>query len=232
MLEVPQLVVIDLDDTLYDYTLANKAGERALNQFIANVLNQRSDDVAVELSKARSILKSRLGEVASSHSRLLYVREFLNLNEIQIHASFALECEQVFWREYLNFSKLYTSAHDFLSYLRLRKTRMILATDLTTSIQLRKLAWLGLDKMFDLIITSEEAGGDKSTGCPEDLLQTLLNPLPTTIWSIGDKDTDHLFKKDSQFFKKVSAGPLRQTDSNRYEFSNYGDLLIQCREHF
>ena len=152
------------------------------------------------------------------------------MNQTQIHASFALECEQVFWREYLNYAKLYISAHDFLSYLRLRKTRIVLVTDLTTSIQLRKLAWLGLDKMFDLIITSEEAGGDKTTGCPEDLLQTYLDPLPSKIWCLGDKETDHLFQKDSQFFKKVSTGPLRRTTHNCYEFSSYGDLLTQCKE--
>ena len=35
MLEIPQLAIIDLDDTLYDYNFANKAGEKALNAYIS-----------------------------------------------------------------------------------------------------------------------------------------------------------------------------------------------------
>jgi FMN phosphatase YigB (HAD superfamily) len=230
MLEVPQLVIIDLDDTLYDYSIANRAGEKALNEFIASVLNQSSNDIAAELSKARITLKSRLGEVAASHSRLLYVREFLNSEHIQIHASFALECEQVFWREYLLSSSLFPGVIEFLTYLRLRKTQLVLVTDLTTSIQLRKLAWFGLDKIFDLVLTSEEAGGDKISGLPEDLLHKLLVPTPERIWSIGDKDWDHLYKGNSAFFRKVSTGRFRLVAPDNYEFESYTDLLNQIAD--
>ena len=227
MLELPQLVLFDLDDTLYDYDSANKAGEKALYSYIASALNQTSKDIAQALSQARISVKSRLGDVAASHSRLLYVREFLNSSQIQIHSSFALECEQVFWREYLNNSKLYVGADIFLSYLRLRKTRLILVTDLTSNIQLRKLAWLGLDNTFDFIVTSEEAGGDKGSGLPESLLRPLLNPLPQNTWCIGDKVSDHLFKDNSIFFKKVSSGKFGSHTANHYEFESYTDLLKQ-----
>ena len=230
MLEVPQLVIIDLDDTLYDYSIANRAGEKALNEFIASVLNQNSSDIAAELSKARITLKSRLGEVAASHSRLLYVREFLNSKHIQIHASFALECEQVFWREYLLSSSLFPGVIEFLTYLRLRKTQLVLVTDLTTSIQLRKLAWFGLDKFFDLVLTSEEAGGDKKSGLPEDLLHKLLVPTPERIWSIGDKDWDHLYKGNSTFFRKTPTGRFRSVAPDNYEFESYVDLLNQIAD--
>lgn len=230
MLEVPQLVIIDLDDTLYDYSIANRAGEKALNEFIASVLNQSSSDIAAELSKARITLKSRLGEVAASHSRLLYVREFLNSKQIQIHASFALECEQVFWREYLLSSSLFPGVIEFLTYLRLRKTQLVLVTDLTTSIQLRKLAWFGLDKFFDLVLTSEEAGGDKKSGLPEDLLHKLLVPTPERIWSIGDKDWDHLYKGNSTFFRKVPTGSFRLVAPDNYDFESYADLLNQIAD--
>lgn len=230
MLEIPQLVLVDLDNTLYDYDFANKAGEKALNTYIASAINQSSKFISTEISKARVRLKSRLGDVAASHSRLLYVREFLNSNQIQIHASFALECEQVFWREYLNNSTLYPGAHDFLVYLRLKKTKLVLVTDLTTNIQLRKLAWLELDRVFDLIVTSEEAGGDKKSGLPEDLLRILLDPIPQITWSIGDKEWDHLFKNNSNFFKKVTSGKFSSPASGYYEFESYIDLLNQIED--
>ena len=230
MLKIPQLAIVDLDHTLYDYSHANKAGEKALNAYIASALNQKSEVVAAGLSKARLSLKSRLSDTASSHSRLLYVREFLNSNQIQIHTSFALECEQVFWREYLNHSLLYPGVQDFLTYLRLRKTQLVLVTDLTTNIQLRKLAWFGLDKVFDLVITSEEAGGDKKSGLPEDLLRALLETIPKATWCIGDKEWDHLFRNDSYFFKKVSSGKFNTLASGHYEFESFIDLLDQINE--
>ena len=230
MLDLPQLAIVDLDDTLYDYNVANEAAEKALNDYIATALNQKAEIVATELSRARLSLKARLVDTASSHSRLLYVREFLSSNRIQIHASFALECEQVFWREYLNNSILYPGAHDFLSYLRLRKTQLVLVTDLTTSIQLRKLAWFGLDKVFDLVITSEEAGGDKKSGLPENLLQALLETIPEKTWCIGDKEWDHLFKRNSSFFKKVPSGKFISPTPGCYEFESYNDLLDRINE--
>jgi len=230
MLDIPQLAIIDLDDTLYDYRFANKAGEKALNEYIATALNQKTEVIAVELSEARLSLKSRLADTASSHSRLLYVREFLNSNRIQIHSSFALECEQVFWREYLNNSILYPGAKDFLTYLRLRKTQLVLTTDLTTNIQLRKLAWFGLDRVFDLVITSEEAGGDKKSGLPENLLRVLLGTIPEAIWCIGDKEWDHLFKSNSFFFKKVPSGKVIQLAPGHYEFESYIELMNQISD--
>ena len=230
MFDTPRLAIIDLDGTLYDYGLANKAGESALNAYIASAIHQKDEAVAVELSKARLSLKSRLGDTASSHSRLLYVREFLTSNQIQIHKSFALECEQVFWREYLNNSRLYPGVLDFLTYLRLKQTQLVLVTDLTTSIQLRKLAWFGLDKVFDLVITSEEAGGDKISGRPENYLRTMLDAIPEVTWCIGDREHDHLFKNDSTFFRKVSSARFRTTAPHNYEFDSYIDFLNQIND--
>ena len=132
--------------------------------------------------------------------------------------------KQVFWREYLKKTQLFPGVEELFSALRLAKTRLVLVTDLSSQIQLRKLAWLGLDKTFDIVITSEEAGGDKNTGLPEIYLREIMVP-PVQMWSIGDNDWDHLFPNETMFFKKVKTGGIQYRSEKICTFSNFSDLL-------
>ena len=224
MFSRPELAIFDLDNTLYDYKMANSAGQSALNSFLSKHLGRPEMEISRLLEESQLRVKSRLGNTASSHNRLLYIRGLLVQLNIHTNAAFALECEQVFWREYLNKTRLFPGVEELFSFLRLGKTRTVLVTDLTSQIQLRKLAWLGLDKAFEFVITSEEAGGDKCTGLPEAFLRELLPPVSET-WSIGDADWDHIFPSESKFFKKVSNGKIFEKSQNKFEFSSYEELL-------
>jgi FMN phosphatase YigB (HAD superfamily) len=224
MFKRPELAIFDLDNTLYDYGIANASGQTALNSFLSQHLGRTETEISHLLEESRQRVKSRLGSTASSHSRLLYIRDLLVHLNIHTNAAFALECEQVFWREYLKKMQLFPGVEELFSVLRLAKTHMILVTDLSSQIQLRKLAWLGLDKTFDVIVTSEEAGGDKKTGLPEAFLRELVSPVDET-WSVGDQDWDHIFPSDSKFFKKVGTGKLQSLDGEKYQFSDFNELL-------
>jgi putative hydrolase of the HAD superfamily len=155
---------------------------------------------------------------------LLYIRDLLVQLNVHTNAAFALECEQVFWREYLRKTQLFPGVEELFSVLRLAKTRLVLVTDLSSQIQLRKLAWLGLEKTFEVIVTSEEAGGDKKTGLPEVLLRELVSAVDE-MWSIGDQDSDHIFPSESKFFKKINTGKLQLLEGNSYQFSDFNELL-------
>jgi putative hydrolase of the HAD superfamily len=224
MFKRPELAIFDLDNTLYDYKIANASGQAALNSFLSQHLGRTETEILHLLEESRQRVKGRLGRTASSHSRLLYIRELLVRLNIHTNAAFALECEQVFWREYLKTMQLFPGVKELFSVLRLAKTRLVLVTDLSSQIQLRKLAWLGLDKTFEVIVTSEEAGGDKITGLPEALLRELVLPVDET-WSVGDQDWDHIFPGESKFFKKVDTGKLQSLDENIYQFSDFNELL-------
>ena len=226
MFKRPELVIFDLDNTLYDYEIANTSGQAALNSFLSQHLGRTEVEISHLLEESRLRVKDRLGSTASSHSRLLYIRDLIVQLNVHTNAAFALECEQVFWREYLKKTQLFPGVHELFSVLRLAKTRLVLVTDLSSQIQLRKLAWLGLDKAFEVIVTSEEAGGDKKTGLPEALLRELVSPVDET-WSFGDQDWDHIFPGESKFFKKVGTGKLQLLEENRYQFSDFNELLKQ-----
>ena len=224
MFNRPELAIFDLDNTLYDYEIANASGQAALNSFLSQHLGRTEIEISHLLEESRLRVKNRLGSTASSHSRLLYIRDLLVQLNTHTNAAFALECEQVFWRDYLKKMQLFPGVEELFSVLRLAKTRLVLVTDLSSQIQLRKLAWFGLDKTFELIITSEEAGGDKKTGLPEAFLREFLSPDDET-WSVGDQDWDHIFPVESKFFKKVDTGKLQLLEGNRYQFSDFNELL-------
>lgn len=224
MFNRPDLAIFDLDNTLYDYEIPNKSGQTALIIFLSKHLGKPESEVSRVLEESRDRVKDRLASTASSHSRLLYIRELLVQLNVHTNAAFALECEQVFWREYLQKTQLFPGVKELFSMLRLAKTRLVLVTDLSSQIQLRKLAWLGLDKTFELIITSEEAGGDKKTGLPEALLKQYISPVLET-WSVGDQDWDHIFPDKSKFFKKMPAGKINEKPQNKIEFSSFEELL-------
>jgi putative hydrolase of the HAD superfamily len=225
MLEFPNLVILDLDNTIYNYGIANRAGMSQLVDFIFNTLRLERNQIELELDLARDRVKKRLGPVASAHSRLLYVRDFLTFKQINIRKSFALECEQVYWRAYIQSMIPYDGVLEFVSKVRLNGAKLALVTDLTSAIQLRKLIWLGLDDIFDIVVTSEEAGGDKVSGKPALHLREAVGENPGIIWCVGDANVDYLFPSKSLFFKKLEIGELRVISETEFEFSDFRDLL-------
>lgn len=207
----------DLDNTLYDYNNAHRPAQDALIEFLSSHLKLKHQKVLIGLEAARASVKERLGSTASSHSRLLYISEYLRTLECHSQIELTLSSESIYWNSYLNEMTLFDHAHDFLLFTRSIGFVNVLVTDLTTSIQMRKLRYLGVDTVFDLVVTSEEAGGDKSTGKPEHFLRDLIGEVEG--FSIGDADSDHIFPNSTVFFKKV----VRKSNKAN-EFSSFLSL--------
>jgi FMN phosphatase YigB (HAD superfamily) len=219
----PKYAFFDLDGTLYPYEAAHVPAQSELIQFLSSNLKLDSSKVTNELLIARQQIKDRLGSVAASHSRMLYISEFLIRQGFSSKPSFVLSAEQVYWKTFLINMKLYDGVEDFLSLLRLRKVNTFLVTDLTTAIQYRKIGWLGLDNYFDVIVTSEQSGGDKVTGLPEAYIAGLIENDEPLGWSIGDKDWDHLFSASTEFFKRDSS--LKHSLNGEILFQDYRQLI-------
>jgi putative hydrolase of the HAD superfamily len=81
---------------------------------------------------------------------------------------------------------LYSGVLDFLHDLRIAGVPVAIVTDLTAQIQLRKMVLLGLDRVVDWIVTSEESGADKPDPRGFELAVAKLGGVEGRIWSIGD----------------------------------------------
>lgn len=187
----PTLVIFDLDDTLYEYDVADAAGRRAITRFAADTLGFTSSEFESAIILARRNVKARLGQVASSHSRLLYFHEALEVLGLRTEPQLALTLEQEYWRAYLLAARLRPGAHDLLNALRYNDVTTAIVTDLTAQIQFRKLIYLDLADHIDHVVCSEETAGEKNSGQPFELLFERLDPnLRKEVWFIGDQPFD------------------------------------------
>lgn len=205
--EIPSLVVFDLDDTLYEYEKPNIVASEAIVKIIASRTELSGSEVKQALQDARTRVKERLGDTASSHSRLLYISEVFRLLRVRPDPIFFIQVEEIFWSRFLDEITINPGAKDLIHKFESLRIPIALVTDLTSQIQYRKLEKLGLSNSFDIIITSEDSAGDKSTRKPYKLLLNSLDKKPKNVWFIGDgiHDSDSTLIGQGLFFKKGSA---------------------------
>jgi putative hydrolase of the HAD superfamily len=202
---LPPLVVFDLDDTLYDYERANDQASSALISEFSSLAKVSKEIIAEHLVWARENVKHRLGSTASSHSRMLYISESFRLLKLPPDTGQFLHLEELFWKTFLADIELFPGAKELLELLKDQGISLALVTDLTSSIQYRKLNKLGLNGIFDIILTSEEVGGDKVSELSFRLLEELLGSVTLSTWFFGDSEFDRvqMNRSESIFFKKV-----------------------------
>jgi putative hydrolase of the HAD superfamily len=176
---------LDLDDTLYAYDVCHEAGLEGFVNFAEANFNLTREVILAGYKSARKTINSRLAGFATSHSRLLYAKEFCEAFKIN-PVLFSLPLEKSYWDGFLSKMVLREDALLFLNRIKESGCKLALVTDLTTEIQLRKLAYLKIGDLFDVIVTSEEAGKEKPAAEIFDLAFKKLNAQKPSSVMIGD----------------------------------------------
>lgn len=225
-LVVPSLVVLDLDNTLYDYESANLAALTILTKNFAGLAGQYENEVKRALTDARSNVKLRLGETASSHSRILYISEAFRVLNLRPNPKLYIQLEEIFWETFLHKIELFPRVEEFLELIKVERIPLALVTDLTSTIQYRKLIKLGIDSYFDFILTSEEVGADKSSGIPFKTLTETFMQITDNSWFIGDSNFDRpiTLGSSSYFFKKTKQKAALEV-RDIIEFEDFEELI-------
>lgn len=185
--QAPAAILMDLDNTLYPYDPAHRAGMDAVRRKAADVLGLTAARFEEVFPAARAAVKAQLGPVAASHSRLLYFHRMLEMLGMKSQPLMALDLEQTYWRAFLLAMRLHKHVDTFLATAKEMGIRLGVVTNLTAQIQFRKLVHLGLDSCLDIVVTSEEAGANKPDGAPFLLARERLRLQPDEpVWMIGD----------------------------------------------
>ena len=182
----PDAILIDTDNTIYPYEPSHLAAMEALKEKVSKEMNISFSDFDTCFNQAKLDVKSRLENTAASHSRLLYMQRFLELLGLGSKFLLALDLEQTYWKAFLNASKLFPNLRSFLDDCRLMAIPVINITDLTSQIQYRKIIYFDLDDSFDAIVTSEEAGTEKTSKEPFELAIKKIGRNVNNVWMIGD----------------------------------------------
>jgi HAD superfamily hydrolase (TIGR01509 family) len=182
----PKAVVFDTDNTLYPYDSAHSAAMKAVQIKAMSLLNITRQEFDKAFDQARSDVKKKLGNTASSHSRLLYFQKTIENLGLGTRIVLTLDLEQTYWRFFLVNLRLFPGIKDFICQLKSDGVITANITDLTAQIQFKKLVYLGLDEYFDYVVTSEEAGRDKPDKAPFDIILSKIGVDPSEVWMIGD----------------------------------------------
>ncbi len=229
-IDFPSAVLMDLDNTIYDYDFAHEAALASAGAKCMAFADINAAQFADKYSLAKKTVKSRVKNTAASHSRIMYFKELLESLGYGPQVLLSLELEQHYWRVFFQNMNLFDGVFDFLEELRLQKVPVGLVTDLTLQIQLRKISFLGLQNCFSSIVTSEEVGVEKPGAEPFLLAVEKLGIASGPIWFIGDDHTKdvqgsrrHL---DAITFQKLHGKIKPGLGENRadVEFRNFDDL--------
>jgi len=181
-------ILLDIDNTLYDYEPLHQLAQKALFEFINSKHNIELNVISTAYRKAKLQVKQNNPASAASHNRLLYVQNLCELLAINAFTN-SIRFYDVYWNSFLENLTLSCGAKKFLScYGHLP---ICLVTDLTAHIQHRKVAKLELGNWADSIVTSEEAGCEKPHPFMFKLALEKLNLKADEVCMIGDS-----FKKD------------------------------------
>ena len=73
----PDLVMMDLDNTLYDYKIAENTAENVIKVAFNKKFGIKETDFDKFFEESKINVKENLENSAASHSRLLYIQNFL-----------------------------------------------------------------------------------------------------------------------------------------------------------
>jgi len=151
-------ILLDIDNTLYDYRKTHEIALDAVFEFLINRYSLNKEALSSTYVAARQQIHAELSETAASHNRILYFQrmfEILKINALK----HSLDVYNLYWDTFLDNLKVREGAYDFLEHIKNKK--ICLLTDLTADIQHRKVQKMRLFDYADYIVTSEEAGREK-----------------------------------------------------------------------
>jgi len=195
---VVKAVLIDLDNTLYDYEKCNQSALDFVIDKLSAIFNKPKETVKEIFNQSRETVKQGLKDTAASHSRFLYFQETIESLKVGTDVKLTQEIHNLFWDAYFNKMDLFDGVTDFLEQLKNSGVKIAIVSDLTADIQFKKLIKLGIDKYVNFVVTSEEAGHEKPA---EPIFLLALKKLGLSkedVIFVGD-DSD----RDIQGAKKV-----------------------------
>lgn len=238
--QLPDAILFDTDNTLYHYDPAHAAAMQAVRDKVSNTLGIPTEKFDQAFAEARKQVKSRLKHTAASHNRLLYMQRMLEIIGLGSQVLLALDFEQTYWRTFLSHSVLFDDVKELLDDIRLLGIPTAIVTDLTAQIQFRKVVYFGLDRYFDYIVTSEEAGYDKPHEAPFQIALEKMRPQGNCIWMVGDNPVNDIHgareKINAVTLQKMHDGVVRGSGDNLpdaafYEFKELRKLLEKLEKN-
>jgi putative hydrolase of the HAD superfamily len=178
-------VLIDIDNTVYEYEPAHRSGLVAAHGSATPLLARwkSEKEFCSDYAAARDAVHSEIAGTAASHNRFLYFKRMLEHAGLGHRVSQALRMEDRYREGYFQHLTAYPHAYECLAWLKGMKVEVVWVSNLTARLQAEKLVALGLDGLGRLL-TSEETGRDKPAAV--NFERALAGSPPEKALMIGD----------------------------------------------
>ena len=210
MKQKPDYIGLDLDDTMYSYQPCHEAATSAVTDQASSRLGLAKSKWTQAVSTARDEVKNSLGSSASSHSRLLYFKLALEKLGLGSHLELAVQLETTYWGNFVRAIQPAEGLHELLELTREHGIPVVVLTDLTTSIQIRKLHHLQCLEFITGLVSSEDVGGDKPNPKFITYSQSNLGIGQGHWWIIGDD-----FSKDGGLANAIPSSEFIDVSSSK-----------------
>ena len=223
-------ILLDLDNTVYDYKQAHEPAIAAALQWLAAELEQGLEAIEAQYVACRSRVNKSLHGLASSHSRLLYFQGIVEAFGRFPHL-LAGAAEDLYWQTFFDNMQLRPGCLPFLQSVGLP---IAIVTDLTARVQFDKIAHLKIATYLQAIVTSEESGHEKPHPRIFELAAQKLDLPLTALCMIGDS-----FERDIEGARKLGldcywfnaeGGNIERVGDSVTIFDDFLELLELVRK--
>ncbi len=196
-------IMLDLDNTLYDYETCNEYAKYELFRKIEGDMGVAGAEKAFD--EARKSVKKSLEKTAAGHSRLLYIGKALEA--LGISALHSVRYHDFFWEKYFEKMELFESVADFLEHAKNSGMKICIVTDLTAEIQMKKIIHLGIEGYVDFIVSSEEVGEDKPSSKVFCMALEKMGMKKEDVVMVGDDEEKDIKGAENAGIRAVKADP-------------------------
>jgi HAD superfamily hydrolase (TIGR01549 family) len=217
-------LLLDLDDTLYNYEHCHKlALDGVINKFDKSF---NSRDVYGQVNKK---LKYELYGTASSHNVCIYIKHMIEY--LGLDLSLTTELYNVYWDIFYANMTCHDNVMHFIEWIKQQNIKIVIITDYACENQLQKLKTLQILQYIDHIITSEEIGIEKPS---KQIFLSALNLADvnhTEVIMIGDNYLKDICGAQNlgilcYWFNKNNKEPVISNN----EFNNFGQIHTHFKE--
>jgi len=210
-------VIFDIDGTLYSYAANDKIATKFLCEFAEKNLGIDAENFLKTYGEGRRIVKERLTDGGSRHSRVLFLQTTLELlGKNPFH--YIKDMYDCYWNNFLAGMQPFDGAVDFIRKLKKRGIKTAICTDMTAQIQYRKINRLGLCEYMDFMVSSEETGLEKPSPVMFNLALKKLGVKSDEAAYFGDS-----LERDIEGAANVGIKPFWYVAEK-----NVGDAPVDC----
>ncbi len=180
-------VLLDIDDTLYNYEHGHALAIAAVYDEIAVFAQHFSrDEFLAEYRENRTRVNKAHGGSGACRSRFLAFQGMLEACNVPAAYGPAFEAEELYWDHLIANMKPNYELISLLRNFAENGGRICAVTDMQARVQVQKLKALGVDDIVTLMVTSEEVGVEKPDPRIFSCALNKLGLAPFAVIMIGD----------------------------------------------